>query len=231
MLPIKYIFGRAIHEGDVLLGLRYVGYGCYGFAVMALFCGLSKVPYGLPIASAFVVPTVLVMAGYFLPKRTSRVFAVILTVYTLYFGVGTYTHAGHATAWNFILITDVVFTVVLLWAALRGLYLTNAYHKLRASRVQWRNAVIVWGSAIGGIFATAVFATILKNYGLIGLSTGETILYGGVALTCTHCFLVMTRRYPLVSMALKVIGTQHERRAESAQLRDKPAAVPERLTG
>lgn len=231
MPQIKYILGRAVYEGDVLLGLRYVGYGCYGFAVMALICGLSKVPHGLPIASAFVVPTIFLMAGYFLPKRTSRVFAVILAIYALYFGDGTYAHAVHATAWNFILITDVVFTVVLLWAALRGLYLTNAYHKLRDSRVQWRNVVIVWGSAIGGIFATAVFATILKNFNLISLNTGETILYGGVALICTHCFLVMTRRYPLVSMPLKVMETQYERPAESDQQRDKPAAELERLAG
>ncbi len=231
MPPVKYILGQAAIDGDVLLGLRYVGYGCYGFAAIALLCGLSKVPYGLPIASAFAVPTVFVMAGYFLPRYISRVFAVIFTIYVLHFSVGTYAMIGHGSAWNFILITDVVFTVVLLWAALRGLYLTTAYHKFRASRVDWRNVAIVWGSAIGGIFALAVFATILVNVSLIGLSTGETVLYGGVALTCTHCFLVMTRRFRLVSMPLAVIEAQHDRRAESTQPRDKQADALERLAG
>ena len=231
MLPIKYIFGQAVSDGDVLFGLRYVGYGCYGFAVIALLCGLSKVPHGLPIASAFVVPTVFVMAGYFLPRYISRIYAAILTIYALYFSVGTYALVGHGVAWNFILITDVVFTVVLLWVALRGLYLTTAYHKFHVSRVDWRNVAIIWGSAIGGIFAVAVFAAVLVNVGLISPSTGETVLYGGVALTCTHCFLVMTRRFRLVSMPLAMVEVQRERRAVSTQPRDKHADEHELLAG
>lgn len=223
--------GQAANDGDVLLGLRYVGYGCYGFAVIALLCGVSKVPHGLPIASAFVVPTIFVMAGYFLPQYVSRTYAAILTTYAFHFSVGTYNIIGHGSAWNFILITDVVFTVVLLWAALRGLYLTTAYHKFRASRVDWCNVAIVWGSAIGGTFAVWACASILVNFGLISRSTGETVSYGGVTLTCTHCFLVMTRRFRLVSMPLAVIGARKERRAESTQPRDRQSDAPDRLAG
>ena len=231
MLPIKYILGQAVSDGDVLFGLRYVGYGCYGFAVIALLCGLSKVPHGLPIASAFVVPTIFVTAGYFLPKYISRIYAGMLTIYALHFSVGTYALVEHGSAWNFVLVTDVMFTVVLLWAALRGLYLTTAYHKFRASRVDWRNVAIVWGSAIGGIIAVAAFATILVNVGSISPSTGETVLFGGVAFTCMQCFLVLTRRFRLVSMPLAVVEMQKERHPEATQPRDKPADARERLAG
>lgn len=194
----RFALGEIDTAQEAQTSLQFVALGCYAFACLALFCGLSKVGHGLPLATAIQLPLIFVLAGIFLPRSASRTLALVLAPLSLYFSVTSLAivMGGRMSVY---LVIDLVFSILLIWVTVRSIHATFRYHQIRKSEVSWGNVARVWVRAIVLFVAGVAILAALRASDVISLSLGESLFLGLFVLISIECFVMSTRRRPLVS--------------------------------
>ncbi|HMB76703.1 MAG TPA: hypothetical protein VKN76_09910 [Kiloniellaceae bacterium] len=205
-------------EAEEALGL--VSIGCFGFAFLSLLCGLTKIPRGLPLADAVAMPLLFVVAGIFLPRRASRVLALVLAPLALYFGLLTFSDLLHGRM-NPYLAVDAVFSLIMIWASLRGIHATFRYHRIRRSRVNWPNVGRTWARAVVLLLPGVVILRQLEQARVLSLAVGEALLLGLILVVVTECFIVQTLRRPWVAYPMPAPDAAGSEAAAAPVLRDR----------
>jgi len=191
-------------EHDAVKTIGELAKGWYALAGIIAVSGLLLFYLGVGNLY-FIVDTFLFLtAGYFLPERKSRTFAVALFLYAvvitgLTFAVwaGLYEGSGKK---------NIVLALVMLWMAYRGMKATFVYHSTVKSQIVWKHVAIVL--VIG---AVATVFMVYLTFGVIGFiegARGITItedqfgayLFTSLAATWCVCFIFLSMRFPCVTL-------------------------------
>jgi hypothetical protein len=141
---------------------------------------------------------VCILAGYFLPRTRSRVFAAALFVYVLGCAALTIAARFGAAAGG----RNVFLAAIMVLVGFRGIQATRAYHRAVGSTTVWRNVAIVTALfalatalALAGCIAAMVGLQIIRGRELSDDATGSLGLVA-VSLAFGLVHLLARRRLP-----------------------------------
>jgi len=201
----RWLTAKIENEVDAIEILNSLAKGWYALAIWVTIGGIVFLSPGRGISYFSVVIENAILyfaAGYFLPKRRSRTFSVVLFIcalllasLSLAYRLGLYEGTG---------VKSIVFAVLAVVIAYRGVRATFVYHARVNSETLWKNVIIVWSIAIAAstlIFLAGVIGIAVPGLYGAELSEAELVAVYRLLLTATIaiCFIILPKKFPFIS--------------------------------
>jgi hypothetical protein len=195
----EWIVGPIKTEERAAAVLGKLGKGWYVFAGFEAAVYLSLLVGGqlaLFVLRLFLQPgagdvVLCAIAGYFLPRTRSRLFAIALLLYAIGnagAGVGLWIEGGIRTIFS-----TLIFQLLL---ALRCVQVTMTYHSKAGSVTIWKNVAIIVALQIGSILVVLIGAGVLEAVFAweIPVDIPASLKY----VACIAVYFTTRRRFPLI---------------------------------